>query len=268
MVRDRVVRGPVVGGAVQSQDSPDEVRPAPGDVKGRPTGPGKRRVREQPEIQRDRILSAAITVFANIGYAPATMGHIAAEAQISRTLLYHYFASKETIFDAALLEALDRIEPVFDGLSAGQGTLAEQIRAVFDRYHQIMADQPDLTRLCVEAASLPDVPRSPAYEKRVALMRASLMEWVEEVAPQMRAGVDAEQFLYLIFSALVFWFLPTPFGRALGAGPAAGPAAADRHKTGVCDLLLYGLVGEAPSTGPATPRRAGPARRAGRQVAD
>jgi AcrR family transcriptional regulator len=209
----------------------------------------RRRVRHQPEEQRERILSAAITVFATIGYAHATMGHIAAEAKISRTLLYHYFSGKELIFDAAMVAALDRIDPVFQGLSTMEGTLEEQIRAIFDRFHEVMEEQPDIPRLCVEIASRPDVPHSPAYEKRIALIRVSLMDWLERIGPRMRPGVDAEQFLYLVFSALVFWFLPTPFGRALGAGPAAGSAAAERHKRAACDLLVNGLtVGRGPNS--------------------
>ena len=66
--------------------------------------------------KRERILDAAIAVFARDGYHRARVSDIAREANIAYGLVYHYFTNKEeilsTIFEerwSGLLEAVERI---------------------------------------------------------------------------------------------------------------------------------------------------------------
>ncbi|MEV0978882.1 TetR/AcrR family transcriptional regulator [Streptomyces sp. NPDC049915] len=47
---------------------------------------------------RARLLDAAEAVFARLGYGPATVADITAEAEVSRAGFYVYFASKEDVF--------------------------------------------------------------------------------------------------------------------------------------------------------------------------
>jgi AcrR family transcriptional regulator len=49
---------------------------------------------------RDRIINAAVYVFAQRGYAGATVSDIAVEARIGKGTIYQYFASKEDLFFA------------------------------------------------------------------------------------------------------------------------------------------------------------------------
>jgi AcrR family transcriptional regulator len=55
------------------------------------------------ELQRDTILNAAADIFSQSGYASATMQQIAARCGVSKSLLYHYYTSK----DAILFDLLD-----------------------------------------------------------------------------------------------------------------------------------------------------------------
>ncbi len=57
------------------------------------------------EEVRERIVEAALTVFAAQGFAGASMAGIAAEAGISAGNIYRYFGTKEELFDAAVPEA-------------------------------------------------------------------------------------------------------------------------------------------------------------------
>ena len=56
------------------------------------------------EQQRDAILAKAISAFAQVGYASASMADLAIACGISKAGLYHYFPSK----DAILFDALNR----------------------------------------------------------------------------------------------------------------------------------------------------------------
>jgi AcrR family transcriptional regulator len=58
---------------------------------------------ETHALQRDTILNAAADIFAELGYASATMAEIAKRCGVSKSLLYHYYGSK----DAILFDLLD-----------------------------------------------------------------------------------------------------------------------------------------------------------------
>lgn len=58
--------------------------------------------------RRQSILEAAKRVFIHHGYAGARTKDIAVEADINEALIYRHFASKEELFDAAVIEPLER----------------------------------------------------------------------------------------------------------------------------------------------------------------
>jgi AcrR family transcriptional regulator len=51
---------------------------------------------------RQKILTAAMQLFSTLGYQHASVAKIAAEAKISKGLIYHHFASKEDILEGLL----------------------------------------------------------------------------------------------------------------------------------------------------------------------
>ncbi|HET9931287.1 MAG TPA: helix-turn-helix domain-containing protein, partial [Polyangiaceae bacterium] len=57
--------------------------------------------RQKDEI-RKRLLSAALEVFSEVGFAAATVAEVAARAQVSTGNVYRYFASKEVLLREAL----------------------------------------------------------------------------------------------------------------------------------------------------------------------
>jgi AcrR family transcriptional regulator len=64
------------------------------------------RIREE---QKKHILEAAVRVFARKGLATTKMADIAAEANVSYGLAYHYFPNKERILDELLEESLQMV---------------------------------------------------------------------------------------------------------------------------------------------------------------
>lgn len=57
---------------------------------------------EEVNARRERVIEAASRVFFRYGFARATIGDIATEAEIARPALYLLFPGKEELFDAAL----------------------------------------------------------------------------------------------------------------------------------------------------------------------
>lgn len=64
-------------------------------------------MKKQTEESRDRILAAAIKIFAEKGYNGARIDQIAGEAGVNKALIYYYFKSKEAIL-AELFETFFR----------------------------------------------------------------------------------------------------------------------------------------------------------------
>ncbi|MFC6636812.1 helix-turn-helix domain-containing protein [Sulfitobacter sediminilitoris] len=59
--------------------------------------------RERNRLERqNRILDAAIKVFAEAGFPGASMDEIARQAGLSKPTLYQYFTSKEALFEAMM----------------------------------------------------------------------------------------------------------------------------------------------------------------------
>src|SRR5579871_5978508 len=73
----------------------------------RSTRPDILRVGETEGGRRQRILDAALLIFARHGYRKASVEDVARAADISRPGLYLYFPSKQDLFRAAVIYALD-----------------------------------------------------------------------------------------------------------------------------------------------------------------
>jgi len=105
----------------------------------------RRRTRSQIE-KESRILAAALEVFAQSGFAGATLDEIAAGAGMSKPNLIYYFSSKEEIYRAVLGRTLETwLEPLIALDPAGE-PLAE-IRGYVHRKLEMSRDRPQESRL-------------------------------------------------------------------------------------------------------------------------
>ena len=106
--------------------------------------------------KRERILRAAVEVFAQNGYFNAKVSEIAKSAGVADGTIYLYFDGKEALFEAAVLAAMDRIftpseQRVEQHTGAAESLLVELMR----RWWKAVALDPRLAALpvLVEAES-------------------------------------------------------------------------------------------------------------------
>jgi AcrR family transcriptional regulator len=91
-------------------------RALPDDVQASPT--------------RGRILTVAVRLFAQRGYAGTSMRDIAAESQIRAASIYEYFDGKDALLHEAMLELLSRFHNhILDGLDV-DATPEHQLRHI------------------------------------------------------------------------------------------------------------------------------------------
>jgi len=129
-----------------------------------PTAPSPGRRRLPPEARTPQILRAALDEFAERGYAGARMAAVASRAGIAKGLIYHYFPSKEALFQATVRACTQPLFEEAERQLAGHAGSARELLAalVHMGYARISADRQERTlfRLIItEAERFPDLAR-------------------------------------------------------------------------------------------------------------
>ena len=68
-------------------------------------------------------------------------------AKVNKRMVYHYFGSKDALFEAALVEVYGRIESIeFHAVELGRDP-AEKLARLLESYFAFLDDEPEFTRL-------------------------------------------------------------------------------------------------------------------------
>lgn len=96
---------------------------------------------------RQRLLQAAIHLFAARGYHGVAVDEIVTVARVNKRMVYHYFGSKDELFRAALREVYGHIETIeFHAVDRGRSP-REKLTRLLESYFQFLDDDPVFTRL-------------------------------------------------------------------------------------------------------------------------
>ncbi len=115
--------------------------------------PGTSVPREQlVEIQRSRLLAAAVVAVDELGYADTTVSDITSRARVSRRTFYELFANREECLAAVLEDVVALVEG--DVAAAGLDGLAwrERVRGGLWAILSFFDREPALARVCVVQA--------------------------------------------------------------------------------------------------------------------
>ena len=159
---------------------------------------------------RDRILDAALDVFARKGYHRATVDDIVRASATSKGAVYHHFPNKEAVFLALVDDFAARVATaVAATIAARQGALGKvegALRAALATF----AGNARLARLILlEAVSLGatyEAKRAEVHDRFAALIQDSLDEAVREgaIAP-LDTGIATLAWLGAINEVVVQW---------------------------------------------------------------
>jgi AcrR family transcriptional regulator len=136
------------------------------------------------EVQRDRILAAAVEVVAEIGYARLTVGAVIGRARISRKTFYEVFDNREDCFVAVFEETLSHARLVVSEAYARESSWCAGIRSALRALLARIDDDPALARLLVVEAL--------GAGKAVMRLRAQALAELAKVIDQGRRGVSAK----------------------------------------------------------------------------
>jgi AcrR family transcriptional regulator len=127
---------------------PDELIDEEAELVSPATG---RPLTKRGEATRRRLLEAAEGVFAEQGYHEASIVKITERAGIGLGTFYLYFDSKQSIFEALVIDLNRRVRHSMSEAMAGASSRLEAERAGFAGFFRFTADHPALYRVVREA---------------------------------------------------------------------------------------------------------------------
>ena len=96
---------------------------------------------------RDRILMAALALFADGGYHGTTVDAIVARAEINKRMVYYYFGSKEKLYEAVMMEAYRKLEKLEEATVVDTPTTEGWIRGMVTTYFAFLRENPEFNKL-------------------------------------------------------------------------------------------------------------------------
>src|SRR5690349_24526385 len=182
------------------------------DNTGKASGTNRRRRRLRAEERRESILDAANLVFGQRGYDTVRIDDVAAQAGISKALIYEHFRSKQELYselmNRAALEMLDRI--VSAGSSPG-ATGSARLELGAQAGFSFVTEQPEAFQMFVRDVTDPEIAQQQAALRRGAV--AAMVGLMEMEPANTRAGLERrnlEQLAEMVvggFYALGDWWL-------------------------------------------------------------
>jgi TetR/AcrR family transcriptional regulator, mexJK operon transcriptional repressor len=145
---------------------------------------------EKKKKKRAAILEAAVKTYSENGFAETTISAIAKEAGVSFGSVFTYFATKEALFEAAILEPLEEIKPYFIEIEERyRGTPMEMIKAMIDCQLDVFARNKDFLRLTQQVLARPE-----RYPVLFADLSNFVDVFVERVYPIIKKGQEQGDF--------------------------------------------------------------------------
>ena len=101
------------------------------------------------EMQRSRILAAALGAVDELGYAHTTVAHVTRRARVSRRTFYELYSNREDCLLAALDSVVELIAQEFAGAHLEEFSWRERVRAGLWTILSFFDREPVLARACV-----------------------------------------------------------------------------------------------------------------------
>ena len=159
---------------------------------------------------RERILHAALTVFARKGYHRALVDDIVRASRTSKGAVYHHFPNKEALFLALVDDFAARLaQAVAGAIARSHGALAK-VEAALRAGLETFAGNRELARiLLLEAVSLGpayETKRAEIHERFAALIRGYLDEAAAEGSiPPLDTRVATLAWLGAVNEVVIQW---------------------------------------------------------------
>ena len=167
--------------------------------------------RGRPGYDQRGILEVAVAAFIEYGYDATSMGVLADRLGLSKSAIYHHFASKDEILERALDQALRALERVADEAEASGGSAADRLDHVLrGAVHVLVAELPYVT-LLLRVRGNTEVERSALARRRAFDKRVTELVSAAQAEGTLRSDIDVrvvERLLFGMINSIVEWYRP------------------------------------------------------------
>ncbi|MEU4016599.1 TetR/AcrR family transcriptional regulator [Microbacterium sp. NPDC028030] len=193
--------------------------------------------RGRPGYDQQGILAVAVAAFNEHGYDATSIGMLAERLGLSKSAIYHHFASKDEMLDLALDAALSGLEAVvedpFPDADSAPGTDAVmRLEHVLRGAVHVLVDQLPAVTLLLRVRGNTEVERRALTRRRAFDRRITALVTEAQAEGSLRADIDASVVARLSFgmiNSIVEWYRP------------GGREGADRLADDVVAIALDGL---------------------------
>ncbi|HKX80007.1 MAG TPA: TetR/AcrR family transcriptional regulator [Novosphingobium sp.] len=175
------------------------------------------------EQRREAIVEKAAQLFAAVGFQGASIADLAKACESSKSLIYHYYSSKEDILYAVMASHIDQLVEDVEKVTSGNGDPRDDLHRLlraFMRHYVGAADRQNV--LLNELGNLPPDKREVIVGKQRSVIR-SVEILLAQIHPKLAADpVQARAQTMLLFGMINWtktWFDP--------AGPLSADDVAD-----------------------------------------
>ena len=144
-------------------------------VKARPRRGSSRARVQVSEMQRSRLLSAAVATVEELGWSGTTVAHITARARVSRRTFYDLFDNRDDCLLALLEDVVGEVERDLAAADLGGLSWRERVRGGLWTILCFFDREPALARVCV-AQALHGGPRVLARREEVLARLAGVLD--------------------------------------------------------------------------------------------
>jgi AcrR family transcriptional regulator len=145
------------------------------------------------ESKEKAILTAAIHEFAIRGFDQASTNQIAKASGVSKGLIFHYYDSKEKLFEASVNEALDFSMKEFNidkwDLT---GDLIKKLRDLCEQELLFCRKYPDIYRLMITAFTRPPKPLTDKMSKLFGELSSMAPQFFSQVIDNLNLKADVD----------------------------------------------------------------------------
>ena len=188
--------------------------------------------RGRPGYDQQGILDVAVGAFNQYGYDATSMGVLADRLGLSKSAIYHHFASKDEILERALDEALSGLEGVLDEADAARLRAADRLDQVLRGAVHVLVDKLPYVTLLLRVRGNTEVERNALARRRAFDKRVTALVTEARDEGSLRSDIDVrvvERLLFGMINSIVEWYRP------------GGKEDADRLADDVIAVALDGL---------------------------
>lgn len=198
---------------------------------------------------KDKILDVAEALFARSGYAGVSLREVAEGVGLSKSTLFHHFASKTRLYAEVLGRVVGRIElHVRPALASASGSCMDRLEASVEALIDALAQHSGSARLLLRGL-FEDNQFPPEAAGETEAVERDLARLIDSFQALVREGIASGEFravsvpdaVQTVIGATVYHFASGDFGEQITGGPIFSAEAVARRKREVNQFLRAGL---------------------------